>query len=201
MNGENMIRRLGGAVRNAIVWGVAWFGLAFVTILLLRTIGVVVPARVTALDALGMAIKFGVMGGITGGAFSLFISLFYRGRRLSQINWFRFAVGGAVVAGIFVPSFLVLANVLTGGPVPPFDALRGDIIFSALVGGIAAGASMVLAQRGQSLPRGRREQERLGAASAFVARDRELPPALDRGETDPEAQRRANERDGSARKV
>ena len=36
MNGETIMRRLGGAVRNAIVWGVAWFGLAFVTILVLR---------------------------------------------------------------------------------------------------------------------------------------------------------------------
>jgi hypothetical protein len=158
MSSENIIRRLTGAVKNAIAWGVAWFALAFATILLLRTIGVVVPPSVSALDALGMAIKFGVMGGITGGAFSIFISFFYRGRRLSQINWVRFALGGAVVAGVFVPSFLVLANVLTGGPIPPFDAIRGDIIFSALFGGIAAGASMWLAQRGEtsSLGGGRR---------------------------------------------
>ena len=166
MSSENVLRRLTGAVKNAIAWGVTWFALAFVTILLLRTIGVVVPPSVSALDALGMAIKFGVMGGITGGAFSIFISIFYRGRRLSQINWLRFALGGAVVAGIFVPSFLVLANVLTGGAVPPFDAIRGDIIFSALFGGIAAGASMWLAQRGEHRTlRGGRKAEALGAGT------------------------------------
>ena len=136
-----------GAVRNAVAWGVAWFALAMVTILVLRTVGVVVPARVTLLDAVGMSIKLGVIGGLAGGAFALLISVLYRGRRLSDISWLRFGVGGGILAGLFVPGFLVAANLLTGdGPIP-FSAIRGDMIASALFGGIAAGASMWLAQR------------------------------------------------------
>lgn len=184
MNVESIARRLRGAVRNAVAWGVAWFTLGFVTILALRAIGVVVPSRVTWLDALGMSIKIGVMGGITGGAFSAFISLFYRGRRLSEINWVRFGLGGGIVAGLFVPAFMVIANLISGDGLPPFEAIRGDIIMSALFGGVAAGASMWLAQRGEALPGGREDEiERLGAgdslasAGAKDARQRERAPS------------------------
>ena len=144
---EKIVRRLGGAARIAAAWGVAWFALAFVVIVAFRAIGFVVPPRVTVLDAIGMAIKVGVMGGLTGGAFSLFISRFYRGRRLSEISWARFGIGGAIVAGLFVPGFLQLANLLTGGELVPFDAIRGDTIVATAFGGIAA--AMWLAQRAE----------------------------------------------------
>jgi hypothetical protein len=161
MSDENVVRRVTGAVKNAVVWGVAWFALAFAAILGLRTLGVVVPSYIDWLDAMGMAIRIGVMGGITGGAFSLFISQFYHGRRLSQISWTRFGLGGAIVAGLFVPTFLVMANLMTGGGLLPFDAIRGDIVMAALFGGIAAGGSMWLAQRAEAAPDARR-RERAG---------------------------------------
>ena len=147
----------------AVAWGGAWFALAFVAIIAMRAIGVVVPASVTVLDALGMSIRIGVMGGITGGAFSLYISQFYRGRRLSEISWARFGIGGGIVAGLFVPGVLVTANLLTGGGLLPLAAIRGDIIMATAFGGIAAAASMWLAQRGQR-PAGGSERplERLG---------------------------------------
>src|SRR3954470_15795776 len=114
MNTGNIVRRLRAAAKNAVMWGIAWAALGFVAIIALRTIGVFVPARVTVLDAIGMSLKFGVMGGITGAAFSVFISLFYRGQSLSEISWVRFGVGGGIVAGVFVPAFLVIANLLSG---------------------------------------------------------------------------------------
>lgn len=150
MDVRQLGRRLVGAVKNGIVWGVAWSAFAFITILVLRTIGIVVPPSVSLLDAIGMSIKFGVMGGITGGAFALFISAFYRGRRLSEISALRFALGGGIVAGLFVPGFLIAANLLTGGGLIPFGLIRGDMISAALFGGIAAGASMWLAQRAEA---------------------------------------------------
>jgi hypothetical protein len=176
MNTGNILRRARAAMKNAVMWGIAWGALGFVTLLTLRTIGVYVPAYVTVLDALGMSIKFGVMGGITGAAFSVFISLFYRGQRLSEISWARFAVGGGIVAGIFVPAFLVIANVLTGSEVPPLDAIRSDIVFAALFGGIAAGASMWLAQRAEVRASGRDDEPELlegGAAGASGVRRRD----------------------------
>jgi hypothetical protein len=156
MSDENFVRRVTGAVKNAVMWGVAWTALAFVTILGLRTLGVVVPSYIDWLDALGMSLRLGVMGGITGGAFSLFISQFYRGRRVSEIDWARFGLGGAIVAGLFVPTFLIMANLMTGGGLPRLGAIGDDIVIAALFGGIAAGGSMWLAQRAERLPGGGR---------------------------------------------
>jgi hypothetical protein len=167
---EKVVRRLRGAARIAVAWGVTWFALAFVVIVALRAIGFVVPARVTVPDAIGMSIKVGVMGGLTGGAFSLFISQFYRGRRLSEISWARFGIGGGIVAGLFVPGFLQLASLLTGGGLVPFDAIRGDMITATAFGGIAAAASMWLAQRAEE-PAGERERplERLEGGDPLAA--------------------------------
>lgn len=83
MNIDSIIRRVTGAAKNAVVWGAAWFILAMTVFGVSRVTGVG-PAHVSLLDAIGMSIRVGVMGGITGGAFSAFIGTFYRGRRLSE---------------------------------------------------------------------------------------------------------------------
>jgi len=150
MDSDNLLRRLGGAVKNGVVWGAAWFALAFVTIIGLRTIGVVVPAEIGVLDALGMAIRVGIFGGLTGGAFAAFISLFYRGRRLSEISWARFAFGGAVVAVLFMLAFFAIGNWATGDRFPALDDILSDLIIAVVFGGISAGASMWAAQRGET---------------------------------------------------
>jgi hypothetical protein len=150
MNVGNIVRRLIGAVKNGVVWGATWFTLAFATILGLRTIGVMVPPEIGVLDAIGMAIRVGFVGGIAGGAFAVFISLFYRGRRLSEINWARFGLGGAIVAVLFVLAFFAIGNGVSGDPFPALDDILSDLIMAAVFGGIAAGASMWLAQRAET---------------------------------------------------
>ncbi|MFN8654134.1 MAG: hypothetical protein U0133_19710 [Gemmatimonadales bacterium] len=138
-----MSRRLKAVIGNALVWGVAWFlaGFAiFTTILLIRQ-----PQTAGWLDVLGMAIKFGVIGGVAGTAFSTFIAWRYRGRRLSEISWIKFGIGGGVVAGLAVPGFLWLMGALTGGAAP-LHLLVDDFVLSAVLGTVAAGASMKLAQ-------------------------------------------------------
>jgi hypothetical protein len=152
MSSGNVRRFLFGAVKNGIVWGVAWFVLAFVTMMVLRTIGVIVPATIGVLDAIGMAIRIGIVGGIAGGAFAAFISLFYRGRRLSEINWLRFGLGGAIVAELFMLAFFAITNLATGGGFPPLSDILSDLIIAPVFGGIAAGASMWLAQRAEAAP-------------------------------------------------
>src|SRR5688572_15358272 len=107
---KNIVRRLAGAVKNGVVWGAAWFALGFVTIIGLRTIGVAVAAEVSVLDAIGMAVRVGIFGGITGGVFAAFISLAYRGWRLSDISRVRFALGGAVVAELFMLAFFAIVT-------------------------------------------------------------------------------------------
>lgn len=150
MNAKDLIRHLAGAGKNAVVWGGAWFGLAFTTILGLRTIGVVVPPEIGVLDAIGMALRVGIVGGMTGGVFATFISWFYRGRRLSDINWVRFGLGGAAVAELFILAFFGLGPLLSGGAFPPLDDILSDLIMVAVFGFIAAGASMWLAQRAET---------------------------------------------------
>lgn len=150
MNARNIIRRLAGAAKNAVLWGGAWFGLAFGTIIGLRTMGVVVPPEIGVLDAVGMAIRVGIVGGMAGGAFATFISVFYRGRRLSEINWMGFALGGAVVAELFVLAFFAIPSLVSGDAFPPLDGILSDLVIAAVFGGIAAGASMWLAQRAET---------------------------------------------------
>lgn len=147
MNAESIVRRLAGAAKNGVVWGGAWFGLAFTTILGLRAAGLVVPPEIGVLDAVGMSIRVGIVGGMAGGAFATFISLFYRGRRLSEISRTGFALGGAVVAELFVLAFFALGPLLSGDAFPPLDDILSDLVIAAVFGGIAAGASMWLAQR------------------------------------------------------
>ena len=152
MSSGNVRRLVTGAARNGVVWGVAWFALAFVTILVLRTIGVVVPASIGVLDAIGMAIRVGIVGGIAGGVFAAFIHLVYRGRRLSEISPVRFGLGGALVAELFMLAFFAVTNLAAGDGFPPLADILSDLVIAAVFGGIAAGGSMWLAQRGEALP-------------------------------------------------
>ena len=170
---ENIARRLIGAARNGMVWGATWFGLAFATILGLRTIGVVVPPEIGVLDAVGMAIRVGIVGGMTGGAFAVFVSMFYRGRRLSDINWVRFGLGGAVVAELFMLALFFVGNLVTGDGFPALADILSDLIVAAAFGGIAAGASMWLAQRVETRSiEGPDRHEGLSAGPAFGGMDR-----------------------------
>lgn len=150
MIGKDIVRRLAGAVKNGVVWGGTWFALAFGTILGLRTVGVVVPPEIGVLDAIGMAIRIGIVGGVAGGAFALFVSVLYRGRRLSEISWARFGLGGAAVALLFVLAFFGIGT-LAGGGFPALEDILSDLVIAAAFGGITAGASMWLAQRAETL--------------------------------------------------
>jgi hypothetical protein len=174
MTARNIVRLLTGTAKNGVVWGAAWFTLAFVTLIGLRTIGVMVPPEIGVLDAIGMAIRVGIVGGIAGGAFAVFISLFYRGRRLSEIDWVRFGLGGATVAVLFVLAFFALGNLATGDGFPALDDILSDLIMAAVFGGIAAGASMWAAQRGEAVSIGGPDRhDGLPAGSApFEATDR-----------------------------
>ena len=151
MIGGSIIRRLAGALRNGVVWGAAWFGLAMAGF---GVLWLVKDNPVSLLDAIGMSIRIGIVGGLTGGAFAAFISFFYRGKRLSDISPVRFGIGGGIVALAFMMAWLGLGNLLTGGSVPPWQDINSDLFYATLFGGIAAGASMWLAQRAPALSDG-----------------------------------------------
>lgn len=169
----DFIRRLKGAVRNAVVWGAAWFGLTVVTCGVLRAVGVFTPKTFWLLDAVFIAARVAVMGAIAGGFVSMLISLLYRGRRLSEISWVRFGLGGGIAAGLFVPAFMVAARLLSGDGLPPLGAIDSDALLAAVFGGISAGGSMWLAQRGQaaSLAAPDRHERLVPGTEPFQARD------------------------------
>lgn len=160
-------RRLKAVIGNAIVWGGAWFlgGLALFTAVLL----IQQPPGRTFFDALGMAIKCGVIGGVAGTIFSTFIALRYQGRKLSEISWVRFAIGGGIVAGLAVPGFLWVMGALTGGAAS-LRLLVDDAVLSAVLGTVAAGASMKLAQAAdRMLPGSPDDPEALSDGSGMPA--------------------------------
>jgi hypothetical protein len=152
MERESIWRRLRGAVGNAVVWGAAWAGSAVVVFTALRIAGVIPQGHV--LDALIPAVRFGFVGAIASVAFSGIVRLLYRGRRLSEISWVRFGVGGAVVGGLFVTAFLTTARLLSGDAMLPLQTLLTNGLLAAGFGGVAAAGSLKLAQRADRLFRG-----------------------------------------------
>jgi hypothetical protein len=145
---DNILKRLRGVLGNALVWGVGWFTAGLALFVTLRVVGVF---SFPWADVLGFAIRAGIVGAATGGAFSLVIRLLYHGRRLSELSWVRFGIGGGVVTGLFVPLFLQTMNLLSGDGLVPWELVLDDGLRMALFGGVAAGGSLKLAQLGDPL--------------------------------------------------
>jgi hypothetical protein len=143
-------RLLRATLGNAVTWGVAWGALGFAGILGLRTAGVVVPASISALDALGMAIRIGIVGGITGGVFAAVLRLAYRGRRLRDLDWRRFGVVGGVVGAGFVLAWMQGLRALAGEAPAPWVDIRGDLVMATLFGSVTAAGMLRLAQRSEA---------------------------------------------------
>ena len=172
MPGENRFPRLRATFRNSLVWGVAWGTLGSAVASVMRLIDKI-PLGYALLDGLGMGIRIGVVGAIASAAFFAFISVVYRGKRLSEISWIRFGIGGATVAGLFVPAFLQTMNLISGGGLVPWHLVFDDFVLSALFGGITAAGTMILAQRDEAAHPvtveqllDRMERESLGAGGA-----------------------------------
>jgi hypothetical protein len=158
---DNRYRGLQAVLRNALTWGIAWAvaGGGVVAVLSLFAPG---PGAVSLAERLGMTIvsglawgvRFGLAGSVIGTVFSSAIRFGYRGRRLTEISPVRFAMLGAVVAGVGVPLFLQMMNVLSGdGPVA-WNLVTDDAAWATLFGTAAAGGSILLARRSEVLPQG-----------------------------------------------
>jgi hypothetical protein len=169
MDADSIIRRLRAAVGNAVVWGAGWSALGFAAFTVLKVAGAL-PDSAHWLDAILLAARFGIIGGVAGAAFSAFIGVLYRGRRLSDLGAVRFGIAGAVLAGLFVPVFFQTMNVLTGDGMVPMGLVLDDVPWAALFGGVAAGVSLKLAQRAAPLLAGA-SQDRpgmLGSGNPFA---------------------------------
>jgi len=157
MAGKDIWRRLRGALGNAFVWGVGWFTvglLAFAVFAVLRVVGIL-PSTFSWVEALGLAVRMGIVGAVAGGAFAGVIGLLYHGRRLSEISWVRFGIGGGVVTGLFVPLFLQTMNLLSGDGLVAWNLVLDDAVWTSVFGAVAAGGSLKLAQLADALTSGK----------------------------------------------
>ena len=140
----SFMRRIRGAFGNALVWGASWFGVGFALLApihLLDLLPVGDPWRVI----LSVSANLGVVGFLVGGGFSAFVSFAYRDRSLLEIRTGRFALWGAVVAGFLSPIVSHVAIMPTGLGVSLGDLVAGGV-FTAVLGGITAGATIMLAK-------------------------------------------------------
>ena len=136
--------------------GAGWVAAGVALLATLRVVGVLsFPWG----ELLGFAIRLGIVGAVAGGAFSVVIGLLYHGRRLSEISWVRFGIGGAVVTGLFVPLFLQTMNVLSGDGLVPWELVLDDALWTAVFGGAVAGGSLKLAQLADALSPGRSQDQ------------------------------------------
>jgi hypothetical protein len=163
MCGDFRLKRLRGLVKNALVWGAGWSALALAVITALRLTGVMPGGSWR--EALGLAARFGIVGAAAGAAFSTVIGLAYHGRRLREISWVRFGIAGAVVTGVFVPLFLQAMNLLSGDGVVPWRLVLDDALWTAVFGGVVAGGTLKLAQRGEALAGGTLKDQLEGSES------------------------------------
>ncbi len=140
----SFLRRLRGAVGNALVWGASWFGTGLAVLSPIHLLGLLPVANPWQV-IFSVSANLGVVGFLVGGGFSAFLSLAYRDRSLLEIRAGRFAVGGAVVAALLSPIVKYVAVMSTGLGVSLGDLVVGGV-FPAVLGGITAGATIKLAQ-------------------------------------------------------
>jgi hypothetical protein len=141
-----MLKRVRGALGNALLWGAGWLGVTAVTFGVLRVLGVLAPEFSWG-AVLETAVNFGIIGTVAGGAFSALIRLRYHGRDLLEISATRFGVSGGLLAGLFVPAFIILGRMATGVGFLPLDVLVQSGALAAVLGGLTAGGSLKLAQK------------------------------------------------------
>jgi hypothetical protein len=144
MASEGRFRRLKGAIGNAFVFAAGWSITFFIVWLLLRQARFVPDLSI--LDGIGMSIRVGFMGFITGAVFPIFMRYVYRGRRLSEISAGKFALVAGIITGLFVPTLMQATNILSGDGMVAFALIRMDIVMVAAFGALAAGVSLKLAQ-------------------------------------------------------
>ena len=156
---DSVFRRLRGAFGTAIVWAGGWCLAALAVFATVRVLGGF-PGT-SWVEGLEVAVKFGIVGGIAGTAFSSVIRLVYHGRRLSEISWVRFGIGGAVVTGLFMPVFFQTMNWVSGDGLVPWVLVLDDALLTAAFGGAAAAISLKIAQHAAPAPPSFRTEEQV----------------------------------------
>jgi hypothetical protein len=135
---KSVLRRLRGALGNALVWGSAWFLAAFPLTAVFWVLGLMAGVPIWPF-ALGTAQTLAGMGFVAGGAFSLFLGIAGRHKRLKDLGPTRIALGTGVVTGVIVPALGAVVNAFGGYPVTVEPAVMVWMISGGLAGVSALG--------------------------------------------------------------
>ena len=129
-----------------MVWAVGWAGVSVVVSSLLHLLGLGPGVSFWRFAAV-VAQNFAGVGFLSGGAFSLFLGVAGRNKRLDELNAGLFGLGGAVTAGLFLPVFTLVVNGLGG---VPFSLAATAIIsgIAATLAGATAYGTIKIAQTG-----------------------------------------------------
>ncbi len=139
---KSILRRIRGALGNAVVWASAWFLAAFPLTAVFWAFGLMSSVPFWPF-AFGTAQTLAGMGFLAGGAFSLFLSVAGRHKRLIDLGPIRIALGSGLIAGVLVPAFGVVVNAFGGYPVTVEPTIMIAMISGGLAGVTALGTIKV----------------------------------------------------------
>lgn len=161
--------RLRAATLNAVLWGGAFFAASFALLASSIALGQA-PDGIGLLDAVAMAVRIGVWGGLCGLVFSAAVGLRFTGSRLAEIRVLPVLLGSAVGIGVFVPLALQTLNLISGDGLVRWSLVLDDGLRMGLIAGVAAGLTLKLAQvADRILPPGVRSEEELLLRNADAA--------------------------------
>lgn len=145
---KGMLRRIRGAVGNAVAWAVSWVAGGTAVLGLLHLTGLFQLADPSEIFTFFVPV-LGMTGFLTGVAFSAYLPLVYRDQSVLGIRTGRFVLGGAVVAGLICP-LVVLLSPLAPELGASARILLASELWTVVFGGVTAGATLKLAQRASS---------------------------------------------------
>ena len=143
---KNVFRRLRGALGNALVWAGAGFIAAFPLTALAPVIFRTTPNFTYLGAAMFLAPTLAVIGFVSGGAFSLYLGIAGRDRRLNELKPGWVALGTGITLGLLMAAFLVAFVALRGFPVSVGPTILDASIFGGL-GGLMGLGQVKIAQK------------------------------------------------------
>jgi hypothetical protein len=136
------LRRLRAVAMNGLVWGGAWL----LGVMTLATTANLIDGRGFLIEGWELAVPGGMLFAAAGVAFSTVVTLALRGRRLSELHWLRFGLGGGVVSFVFLPALVSVLRAVSGDDMLAFSKLLGTGGLGFMFGGVAAAGTLKLAQ-------------------------------------------------------
>ena len=160
---RGILRRIRGALGNALVWAVSWVAGGTAVLGLLHLTGVFQLADPSEIFSFFVPV-LGMTGFLTGLAFSAYLPLAYRDHTVLEIRTGRFVLGGAVIAGLICP-LIVFLSPLAPELIASTRILIVSELWTVVSGSVTAGATLKLAQRAS--------RSLAGSAADELAREQE----------------------------